>query len=299
LESRFRTVVSQITRASLLETPDLARLDEAISVLRRLRDSFVPELTILLILIVHSTILVRGRVDNAPWLAQGTGSDLHLTAAGWYAILVSATLFQFLLGLAVWKWLLWTLFAFRLSRLDLKLTPTHPDGHGGLGFLSLTPIAFGPVAFAAATVIAATWRYQILHNDAELMSFKLPGVVFAVLVAVIALGPLIFFIPRLVMLRQRGILEYGVLAQMQTRDFDDRWVRQSSGHEREFFTAAETRSLGNFAQTYKRIQQLNPLPVDKEAVVGLALSVAIPMLPMILAAVPLATVLKVLLKALH
>jgi len=222
-----------------------------------------------------------------------------MTPAGWYAAVVSVTLFQFLLGLGVWKWLLWTLFAFRLSRFNLRLVPTHPDGHGGLGFLSLTPIAFGPVSFAAAAVIAATWRYEILHSGAKLMSFKLPAIVFVAIVAVIALGPLLFFLPRLVRLRQQGILEYGVLAQLQTSDFHEKWVLGRSDCEGQFFTAPETRTIGNFAQTYKRVGDLNPFPADKEAFIGLALSVAIPMLPMILAVVPLVTVLKILLKALH
>ena len=222
-----------------------------------------------------------------------------MTPAGWYAILVSATLFQFLLGLAVWKWLLWTLFAFRLSRLNLKLVPTHPDGHGGLGFLGLTPIAFGPSAFAVTTVIAATWRYQILHDGATLMSFKLPAIVLVAIIAVVALGPLLFFVPRLIRLRQQGILEYGVLGQLQTSDFHEKWIRGRTGHETEFLKASETGTLGNFARTYKRIEGLNPFPADKEALIALAISIVVPMLPMILAVVPLVTVLKVLLKALH
>jgi hypothetical protein len=65
-------------------------------------------------------------------------------------VLVSAPIFQFLLGLSLWKWLLWVIFTFKLSQRNLKLIPTHPDKHGGLGFLSITPPAFAPITFAAA-----------------------------------------------------------------------------------------------------------------------------------------------------
>ena len=44
---------------------------------------------------------------------------------------------------------------------------------------------------------------------------------------------------------------------------------------------------------------MNPFPTDKGALIGLALSVAIPALPAILAEVPFAVVLKELLSALH
>jgi hypothetical protein len=299
MESRFQMVVAQITRAGLLEGSDLARMDDTIGWILRLRDSLIPELTILFLVIIHGAIAFKSQVDATPWLAHGAGSELHVTLAGWYALLVSATMFQFLLGLALWKWLLWTLFAFRLSRLNLKLVPTHPDGHGGLGFLGLTPLAFTPVAFAASAVIAGTWRHEILHHGANLMSFKLPAIVLAVIIALIALAPLLFFVPRLAALRHSGILDYGVLAQIQVSSFNEKWILRGAGHESEFLSAPESRALASFGQSYQRLEQLNPFPADKGALVTLALSVVVPMLPLVLSVIPVTVVLKLLLKALR
>ncbi len=299
VESRFRLVVEHIADARLLGTPDLARMDDIIAMLRRLRDSVIPELVILFLVVVHDITSYKAQLDAAPWLARGIGTDLHLTAAGWYAILVSATMFQFLLGLGLWKWLLWAVFAFKLSRLNLKLIPTHADGHGGLGFLGLTPIAFTPIAFAASTAIAATWRQEILHGGANIMSFKEPAIVLAVIVALVALGPLAFFVPRLAALRRQGILDYGILGQIDSAAFHEKWIHRRAGHEAEFLGATENITLNNFGQTYLKIGQLKPFPADKGALITLAASVAIPMLPLILAVVPLATVLKALLKALR
>ena len=256
LESRFRMVVAHITEADLLETPDRARLDDMIATLLRLRDSLVPELGVLLAVIVHTATSYKVLVDATPWLAQGAAPDLHLTPAGWYAVLVSATMFQFLLGLGLWKWLLWTLFAFKLSRLNLKLVPTHPDKHGGLGFLGLTSLAFAPVVFAAATVIGATWHHEILHYGATLMTFKLPAIALVVIIALVALGPLVFFVPRLAALRRHGILEYGILGQIQSSDFHKKWIRHRSGHEAEFLTADESSTLADFGQSYERVEQM-------------------------------------------
>lgn len=299
VESRFRMVVEQVRRAGLLKGSDLARMDHTIRWILRLRDSMLPELTILVLVVIHSATSFKWQVDVTPWLAHGVGSELHITLAGWYAVIVSATIFQFLLGLALWQWLLWTLFALRLSRLDLKLAPTHPDGHGGLGFLGLTPIAFTPTAFAATTVIAGAWRHQILHSGADLMTLKLPAIVLAAIIALVALAPLIFFIPRLAALRHDGILEYGILAQIQVRAFHEKWVLQNSGHESEFPGSSEGRALASFGQSYQRLKQMNPFPADKGALVTLALSVVVPMLPLVFSVIPIATVLKLLLKALR
>lgn len=299
MESRFRMVVTHIFEADLLSPPDLARMDDTIALLVRLRDSLLPELTVVLALIVHTATSYKGLVDATPWLAHGVWPDLHLTAAGWYVVLVSAPVFQFLLGLGLWKWLLWTLFAFKLSRLNLKLIPTHPDEHGGLGFLALTPAAFAPLVFAASTVIGATWRHEILRDGATLMSFKLPAIVLVAIIALVALGPLAFFVPRLAALRRQGILEYGILGQMQSSDFHEKWIRQRSGHEAEFLIAPESSTLCDYGQNYERIEQLRPFPVDRAPLIALAVSVIIPMLPVILAVIPLAVVLKSLLNALR
>jgi hypothetical protein len=298
IESTFRLLVSHFLKAGLISGSEIPRMQEAIKSVLRLRDSVLPELAIVLLVIFHTATSERSLVDATPWLADGTGATFRLTAAGWYAVLVSATIFQFLLGLSLWKWLLWTSFAFKLSRLNLNLVPTHPDEHGGLGFLSLTPIALAPVIFAATCVIGATWRHEILAGRANLMTFKIPAIIFACLVGLVALGPLAFFAPRLAALRRQGILEYGVLAQLHSMDFHEKWILSRAGHESEFLTATECSTLANFGQAYEKLEDLKPFPVDRATLVGLALSLLIPILPVILAAIPLVVVLKTLLEAL-
>lgn len=299
MESRFRDVVRYITAGNLLGAEDEARLRAIIAQLLRLRDSLIPEAMIVLLLVVHTLTTYRGLVDVTPWLSYGTEHDVHLTPAGWHAVLVGTTLFQFLAGLGLWKWLLWTVFAFKLSRLDLKLVASHPDGHGGLGFLGLMPVGFAPVSFAVATVIGATWRHEILHHGANLMSFKLAAIALLVIVAAFALGPLVFFVPRLAALRRRGILDYGILGQIQSADFHEKWILHRTGHETEFLTAVETIALNAFGQFYEKLKQMNPFPADKVGLIALGGSVALPMLPVVLAVIPLMEVLKDLLKALR
>ncbi len=299
MESRFRLVMQHIRQVGLLDAPDLAYMDEVIATLTRLRDAYLPELVVFVLLIIHTAVSYRGLVDAAPWLGYGSGADLRLTVAGWYAVLVSAPLFQFLLGLSLWEWLLWTYFAFRLSQRNLRLVPTHPDEHGGLGFLGLTAVAFAPVAFAATAVIGATWRNDILHHGAQLMDFKLQAIVLLVIIAMVALGPLLFFVPRLASLRRQGILEYGILGQIHSAQFHEKWVLHRAGHEAEFLQAPESTTLANFAKNYQEIAQLKPFPADMGSLYGLAAAVAIPALPVILAQIPLKIVVLDLLKTLR
>jgi hypothetical protein len=299
METRVRAVFTHIRRAGLLEGPDMEYMDGVIATLVRLRDSFLPELTILVLLIIRTKLSYKGFVDPTPWLARGAGANLQLNAAGWYAILVSASIFQFLLGVSLWKWLLWVVYAFKLSRRNLKLVPTHPDEHGGMGFLSLTTVGFAPIAFAVSAAIGSTWRYDILHHGAHLTDFKLPTIALVIVVVFVALGPLIFFVPRLAMLRTQGILEYGILGQLHSRDFHEKWILHRGGHEAEFLQALETSTLADYGKAYEKLEQLNPFPANKEDLIPLLLAVAIPAFPVIIAQIPVAIVLSDLLHALR
>jgi len=299
MESRFRAVLRHIRQVGLLDSAGMAYMDGLILRLLRIRDAFLPEFLIFVLLVIHTVASYKGLVDATPWLAHGSGADFHLTDAGWYAVLVSAPLFQFLLGLGLWRWLMWTYFAFRLSGRDLNLIATHPDGHGGLGFLGLTASAFAPVAFAATAVIGATWRNDILRHGANLMDFKIEAIVLVLIIALIALGPLLFFVPRLAAVRRRGILEYGILGQIHSVEFHEKWILHRAGHEAEFLGAPESSTLANFGHTFEKIAHLNPFPADRGTLYVLAAAVVIPALPVVLTQIPLATVLKDLLKALR
>ena len=70
-------------------------------------------------------------------------------------------------------------------------------------------------------------------------------------------------------------------------------------HEAEFLQAPENSTLADFGRSYEKNEQLKPFPADRGALITLAAAVAIPALPLLFAQVPLAVVLKVLLKALR
>jgi hypothetical protein len=178
MEKTFRALTRHIREAGLLAREDLLRMDKIIAKLMRLRDSILPELLLLVAVYVHIAVIFHARVAIArPWEVVGSGADLHVSVAGWYYALVSEVLYEFLLLLSVWKWFLWSYFLFRLSRLNLLLVATHPDHHGGIGFLGLSPIAAAPMALTASAVIGSVWRTQILQHGAHLVDYKVQAIV--------------------------------------------------------------------------------------------------------------------------
>jgi hypothetical protein len=298
MESRFRLIVQHLRDAGLLDQSGLSELDSVIGKLLRWRDSIWPELALIVAVYANLSVAFSPHIhESRPWALAGEGVA-HLLPAGWYYVFVSQLVYQFLVGLSFWKWFLWCYFLFRLSRIGLQLVPTHPDRHGGIGFLGLSPMGIAPVMFAAAVAIGSNWWHQILAQGAHLASFKLEGAALLFIVLLIAIGPLVFFVPTLAKVRRQGLLDYGTLGQLHSIGFHVKWILNRTGHEEEFLSAPEVSTLTDYGSSYESIEKMQPFPVDKGAFISLALAVAPPMLPVVLAEVPLAVVLKGLLEAL-
>jgi hypothetical protein len=295
MESRFRALVTHVHEAHLLAEQDRRKLDGVIATLKRLRDSALPELIMLTLIAVELIIMGRARAFyGSAWALSRSENGMNLTAAGWYYVILSVPIYQFLVLLALWKWLVWCYLLYRLSRMDLLLAPTHPDGHGGLGFLGLAPVAFIPIAIALSAAIGGTWRYQILHGDVTLNNLTLPAIILVIVVCLFELGPLCFFVPRLAVLRKKAVLEYGSLAQVYATAFHEKWVVHRAVQETE---TPNVTMLADLARSYSNIRHMGLYPIDKETMISLAAAVFLPLFPAVLAALPLSVIIHGLLKA--
>ena len=298
MDDRSCAIVAHIRNAKLLGGEDLVKVKSLLTTLRRLRDSVFPELLIVAVIIVEIALVGKSKLTIAPDFAvYRDGGVARLTQAGWYYWLVSLPIYQFLLALNLWKWLVWSFVLVRLSRMNLRLVATHPDAHGGLGFLGLSAAGFTPIAFALSAAIGGDWRNQILHYGASLSSFKLPAIILFVLMFICALAPLSFFVVRLTLLRKRALLEYGVLAQAHVVDFHDKWFSARESNREPHFTAQEVSALADLTIAYGHIRRMRPFPADISTLVGLALAVAAPLFPVVLAEIPFSVIVKGLFQA--
>jgi hypothetical protein len=298
MENVFRMIVHHLREVQLLPSPEQAKMDHTIGRLLRLRDSMAAEVIIVVIAYGNVAAIIGGhKAAVQDWAFGDFGWGHQLSPAGWYYALISQLIFRFLMGVSIWKWFLWICFLFRLSRLDLELMPTHPDQHGGIGFLGMSPMAIAPTVFVACGAIGSTWRTQILNHGAHLMNFKIDAIVLLLIMLLIAIGPLVLFIPKLGRLHRQGILQYGALGQIHSVDFHKKWILNRTGHEEEFLTAPEISTLTDYASSYEKVEKLQPFPLDRGAMVALVLAVVLPLLPVVLAEIPFVEVVKGLLAA--
>jgi hypothetical protein len=210
--------------------PEAARsqFDAAIASAIRLRDSVAPEL--LLIVFVYGVglpFIWRDQValGVTSWYATVEGGRLQSSLAGWWLALVSMPVFGFLALRWLFRFFIWARFLWHVSRIELNLEPTHPDGTAGLHFLVRTGRAYNLVVLALGMVLAGMMANRIFYEGAKLLDFKVEIVGTVGLMLLVVLGPLLAFEPHLRVARRKGMEEYGGLGQQYAREFSRKWIR--------------------------------------------------------------------------
>ena len=221
-------------------------------------------------------------LDSASWYAVPDAGRMHLTPAGWWFVFVSVPIFQFILLRWYFRFLLWFLFLFRVSRLDLNLIPTHADRTGGLGFLGTSTTAFAPVLIAQGAMLAGLIASQIFHAGHALPEFKVQIVGFLAFFVVITLIPITVFAPDLAEAKRSGLAKLGRLASRYSGGFEGKWFRADAPGEGELLGSGDIQSLADLANSFSVVQEMRLVPFGWRDVTRLAIVTMTPFLPLLL-----------------
>jgi hypothetical protein len=280
---RLRPLADQFRVRRLLrpeqEGPFDAAIDEAVA----LRNSIWAELAMLAIAYGIGVPVTARRfaLQAGIWYSDGPVSAGALSFAGWWLVLVSLPIFQFLLCRWYFRLFIWARFLWRVSRLDLALDATHPDHAGGLGFLGASLNAFMPLAFAHGVLLAGVIADRILFAGAALFEFKLQLGLAVILLLLLFAGPLAVFTPLLARTRRKGLMGYGALAQAYVQAFEAKWRRGGAPHGEELLGSADIQSLADFANSYAVVEKMRLLPVSRTAAVQFIGAILLPVVPLL------------------
>jgi len=298
VHQRMRALKITFSERNLIPGAATQRLDAAIASAYRLRNSVTAEvLLIAIVYVVGVTIVWRQylALDAATWYATPAAGGSSLTLAGvWYGY-VSLPIFQFLLCRWYFRIFIWARLLWQVSRIELRLVPTHPDRVGGLGFLAATSHAFIPLLMAHGALLAGNLANQIFHAGASLTQFRLEILLLVIFMVVLVVGPLLVFAPQLARARRTGLREYGTLAQSYVRDFDAKWVRGGGGADEPMLGSGDIQSLADLGNSFSIIQDMRVVPVTKQAMLQLGIATVAPIVPLVLTLMPLEELLRKLL----
>jgi hypothetical protein len=281
---RIRPVVQQFAARRLISAAQVPKFHAAINSATRVRNSAVVELVLLVLVYTAGNWFWRNGValEQASWYATPDGTNLHLTYAGYWLAYVSVPVFQFILlrwylRILTWFWLLW-----RVSKLDLQLTPTHPDRAGGLGFLGDSVYMYAPILFAQGALLAGVIASRIFYDGQALVTFKAEVALFVVVFVVLFLGPLTVFSGQLTRAKRKGLREYGVLASRYVREFDEKWLRGGAPGTEALLGSGDIQSLADLGNSIAVVREMRPVPFGMNAVIIMVAATVAPLLPLTL-----------------
>jgi hypothetical protein len=279
---QIRPVVQQFAVRRMIIAEQVPKFHAAVNAATRVRNSAVLELVLVVLVYTAGHWFWRNGValEQASWYATPNGTNLNLTYAGYWLAYVSVPLFQFILlrwyfRIVIWFWLLW-----RISKLDLRLTPTHPDRTGGLGFLGDTAYAYAPILFAQGALLAGVIASRIFYDGQALMAFKAEVALFVVVFVLFFLGPLTVFSGQLARVKRMGLREYGMLASHYVQEFDERWVQESAPGTEELLGSGDIQSLTDLEDRIVTVREMRPVPFGMNAVIVLVAASVAPLVPL-------------------
>ena len=288
VHERIQRVVQQFLKEGLVPAETLSGFQAAIASTMRLRNSLIIEVALAVFAFGFGWAVWRGDtgLTNSTWFASIEGGHPRATLAGWWYLHISIPMFQFLLYRWYFRLFVWFVFLKRVSRLPLRLTPTHPDHAGGLGFVGSAAHAFVPVIVAQSIVLSAVVGSRIVFHGRTLVSFQYEIAAFLILELLLVLGPPCVFMRTLLDLKRQGRREYGVLAARYTSEFHAKWIEGGAPRDEPLLGSSDIQSLADLANSYTVIGEMKPVPFGKETIVQVVGAAAIPLLPLALSIIP-------------
>jgi hypothetical protein len=185
-----------------------------------------------------------------------------------------------------------------MSRLDLRLIPSHPDHAGGLMFVGDSLRAFWPVSFALGAVVAGQVANRITRYGESLATFKHIAIGLVVFELILFVGPLTLFIGKLRETRRRGDFEYGAMAGEVGRQFERDCLNHERGAYEEGPNAQDFSAPAKIFAIVANVYGMKDLPFGLRNL-GLLIAVALlPFLPVALMVMPVTEIIKDLAKML-
>ena len=281
---RIRPFVSQFLERRIIPAEARPEFNQIIASTMRLRNSSVIEAGLMVLVYTLGLWLWKNEIaqEGASWYALPAVGRMNLTTAGFWYAFVSVPFFQFILMRWYLRIFLWFVFLWRVSRLDLRLMPSHPDQTAGLGFLGGSAHVFGPVLFAQGALLAGLIAGQILYAGDHLLDFKMQIAGFLVFFMAIIFLPLTVFTPRLAKAKRKGADEFGKLACRYSREFEAKWFGTGVGRDEAILSNGDIQSLADLGSTFSTFQQMRIIPFGLKDVAALSVTTALPLLPLCL-----------------
>jgi hypothetical protein len=285
IDRLLATVVHYFETSGLLPNEARGRFRGALLELGRRRDSVWAELALILLALIISFSVLLGFSDMSvgkdvsSWAWRITGEGKRVTIAGWWYLLVSAPLLQFLIYRWFWRFVIWIGFLYRVSRIRLALHATHSDLAGGLGILGSAQTAFGILFVAVGAMMSSVLAHEILLEGRTWSQVQAEVAIFVAASVAVILAPLFLFSAQLFRAKGRALRDYGVLQYELSERFHKNWIAHQG---KDLVDSAQPSAMADYNAVYETVRKMRIVPIKPKGAIILAAVLAAPFLPLVL-----------------
>jgi len=298
--TQLRSVVRQFLDAGLVKDASRASFEATVRDTVRRSHSGRAEAVLVGLAYLHTVVVLIYLLDyqDSTWRTPVMGGRHVISLAGMWYLVVAFPFFSFLLWRWLWRLGLWWRFLWQTSKLDLRLSPSHRDGAGGLVFLSESLQAFGGFVFGVMSMWAGALADLVVYEGYSLFAYQWQMVEILVMVLILIAGPLLLFVRPLYEAKERGIFRYGALASRQIQHVEDTWLPEGIVREDLESSMPDFRSITHLGHSVTAVHKMSVIPINKEDILQLLIIALLPFVPVLLTQIPLAEILSLLLKVL-
>lgn len=230
--------------------------------------------------------------------SKGGGGLRYLSPAGTWFAFVSYPILLYLVLLWLWRQLLWARYLRSTTQFDLRLIAAHPDQLGGLGFVEASLRGQLPFSFCLGVGMAGAVANRVLHQAHSLYDFRYALPILAGLVLLTCVAPYCVFASTLLKMRRHGLLKYGAFARGVGEQFEHKWLDRAGSLDEDVLTVPDFSTTTDLYGVVSNINNIRIVPVGAVDIYALLVVSLIPAVPVVLAAIPLDTVMQDVVKVL-
>jgi ABC-type iron transport system FetAB permease component len=276
---------SYLRESGIVSKPDLKHMENAVGTTVYLINTKWIQLLLAALAITVSWVLQADYVDMwternvTSWALHLEGDKVDETLAGMWFLLVTSPMLSFLLYRWIWRFIVWSIFLYRVSRLKLELYASHTDLAGGLAIIGYGQSLFVIIFIIMASLISSDLANNILYEGEKLVDVKLVVLVFIISSIIVIATPLFFFTSKLVSLKRKSLAQYGELQQQISRDFHQHWIDNKA---KELVDSMQPSAMADYSAVYEIVANMRVVPLNPKAVIVLVAILLVPFLPLAL-----------------
>ncbi len=285
IDTKVNAVIHYIADALMSPEERQLIISTAIFRAKKLTNSAITEIILLIIVIIYTISLVKNNTfgelqgGTESWMAAANHS---LTFAGKWAIFISIPIFQFLFFRWLWRYFVWILLLFRMSKSRIKLKPTHGDKAGGLGIIMMAQRSFNMIFVTAGVVASGELIVRLMKDPGSFITVRNEIIGYIVVCVILILLPLLFFMGKLLKTKQEALLDLSKLSATLSSKFEREWINEQPIEKRIADNEVDPSMLYDYAGVFDSVQQMRPFPVTIRDIIGLAIPLFIPFIPLLM-----------------